>query len=421
MFTITMHFHQIYTYFSICKYQGYMKMKREGSMFLSFIVILAVCGAGVEATGLLPPESSPLIRHYYKVHNTCANVEPFVRHQVKSLYDKDKTIAPKLIKLLYADCMVNFDGREHEDPGRHIAAFLAVCSTFRITGVSEDAIRLRLFPFSLRDKARAWLMSLPAGSIRTWNQLAEQFMQKYFPPEKTNKLRNRIVSFRQDEGESLHAAWERFKDLLIDVPHHGFSKRQLVLTFYQGLCYNTQERLDVNAGGDLGTKTPTEAYDIIEKAVLKSSSRWEGDRGRSSSSRSGVHVVDDYTAITAQISALTSRFDKSQMIAHAGSGCDQCGVSHEPGACFQGVVYEGHEEVDFVSNQVRPQNNPYSNTYNPGWRNHPNFRVASERRKSEPVGVHSACSRASAGSAVPAVQPTLPAASIFVPESGHWE
>ncbi|KAJ0734565.1 putative retrotransposon gag domain-containing protein [Helianthus annuus] len=119
---------------------------------------------------------------------------------------------------------VQFDGHEHEDPGRHIAAFLEVCSTFKIRDVSEDAVRLRLFPFSLRDKARAWLMSLPAGSIRTWNELAELFMQKYSPSEKTNKLRNRIVTFRQDEGESLHAAWERFKDLLLDVPHHGFSK-----------------------------------------------------------------------------------------------------------------------------------------------------------------------------------------------------
>ncbi|XP_022022648.1 probable peroxidase 26 [Helianthus annuus] len=111
-------------------------MKREGSLFLSFIVILAVCGAGVEATGLLPPESTPLIRHYYKVHNTCANVEPFVRHQVKSLYDKDKTIAPKLIKLLYADCMVNGcdasilldgDNTEKKSPkNRGLAAFAVI-------------------------------------------------------------------------------------------------------------------------------------------------------------------------------------------------------------------------------------------------------------------------------------------------------
>ena len=31
------------------------------------------------------------------------------------------------------------------------------------------------------------------------------------------------------------------------------------------------------------------------------------------------------------------------------------------------------ESVNFVGNYQRNQNNPYSNTYNPGWRNHPNF------------------------------------------------
>ncbi|MED6117901.1 hypothetical protein PIB30_114319, partial [Stylosanthes scabra] len=32
------------------------------------------------------------------------------------------------------------------------------------------------------------------------------------------------------------------------------------------------------------------------------------------------------------------------------------------------------EQVNYVGNQPRPpQNNPYSNTYNPGRRNHPNF------------------------------------------------
>jgi hypothetical protein len=32
------------------------------------------------------------------------------------------------------------------------------------------------------------------------------------------------------------------------------------------------------------------------------------------------------------------------------------------------------EMVNFLSNQAnRQQNNPYSNTFNPGWRNHPKF------------------------------------------------
>ncbi|XP_024995515.1 probable peroxidase 26 [Cynara cardunculus var. scolymus] len=81
-------------------------MKRQGCVFLFFVLIFAFIGVEVTATGL-PPESAPLIRQYYKVHNTCANVERFVRFQVKSFWDKDRTITPKLVKLLYADCMVN--------------------------------------------------------------------------------------------------------------------------------------------------------------------------------------------------------------------------------------------------------------------------------------------------------------------------
>ena len=32
-----------------------------------------------------------------------------------------------------------------------------------------------------------------------------------------------------------------------------------------------------------------------------------------------------------------------------------------------------NEHVDYMGNIPRLQNNPYNNTYNPGWRNHSNF------------------------------------------------
>ena len=60
---------------------------------------------------------------------------------------------------------IQFHRLPSEEPNLHIAYFLDICDMFRVNGVPDDAIRLRLFPFSLKDRAREWLNSLPAGSI----------------------------------------------------------------------------------------------------------------------------------------------------------------------------------------------------------------------------------------------------------------
>ena len=77
---------------------------------------------------------------------------------------------------------------------------------FKIVGALQEALRLRLFPFSLRDQARAWLNSLPSDSITTWNGLVDKFFMKYFPSTKNAKLRNEITFFYQLEDGSLYDA-----------------------------------------------------------------------------------------------------------------------------------------------------------------------------------------------------------------------
>ena len=52
---------------------------------------------------------------------------------------------------------VQFHGLPNEDPNLHIAYFLDIYDMFRVNDVPNDAIRLRLFPFSLKDRAREWL------------------------------------------------------------------------------------------------------------------------------------------------------------------------------------------------------------------------------------------------------------------------
>ncbi|XP_073154031.1 uncharacterized protein [Henckelia pumila] len=110
-------------------------------------------------------------------------------------------IKPAIIQMIQNS--VQFGGTSIHDPNAHIANFLKICDTFKHRGVSDDAIRLRLFPFSLRDKAKAWLNSLSAGSITTWEDMAKAFLTKYFPPSKSMKLRTDIKTFSQSEQETL--------------------------------------------------------------------------------------------------------------------------------------------------------------------------------------------------------------------------
>jgi hypothetical protein len=46
-----------------------------------------------------------------------------------------------------------------EDANAHLQHFLEICNTFTIREVTQDAVRLRLFPFSLLGKAKQWFCS----------------------------------------------------------------------------------------------------------------------------------------------------------------------------------------------------------------------------------------------------------------------
>nr|GEX22679.1 reverse transcriptase domain-containing protein [Tanacetum cinerariifolium] len=97
-----------------------------------------------------------------------------------------------------------FHGLSGDDANKHLDKFLHVTQSIKVNGVTDDALRLYLFPHSLTHHAIAWFDYLPRNSITTFEQMAKMFLGKYFPPSMVTKLRNEITNFRQhpDESES---------------------------------------------------------------------------------------------------------------------------------------------------------------------------------------------------------------------------
>nr|GEY54211.1 reverse transcriptase domain-containing protein [Tanacetum cinerariifolium] len=84
-----------------------------------------------------------------------------------------------------------FHGLSGDDANKHLDKFLHVSQSIKVNGVTDDALRLYIFPHSLIHYATAWFDRLLRNSITTFEQMAKMFLEKYFPPYMVTKLRNK--------------------------------------------------------------------------------------------------------------------------------------------------------------------------------------------------------------------------------------
>ena len=89
--------------------------------------------------------------------------------------------------------------------------------------MDNDIVKLKLFMFSLRDRAKTWFLSLPKNIIDAWNKCKDAFISKYFPPTKIISLRNDIMNFKQLYHEDVAQALERMKLMIRNCPTHGLN------------------------------------------------------------------------------------------------------------------------------------------------------------------------------------------------------
>ncbi len=135
------------------------------------------------------------------------------------------------------------------DVASHLNNFVELCEMQKHRDVDGDIIKLKLFPFSLRGKAKEWLLSLPKNSIDSWTKCKDAFIGKYYPPAKIISMRSEIMKFKQLDNEHVAQAWEIMKSLVKNCPTHGLTAWMIIQTFYAGLNFSSRNLLDSAARG----------------------------------------------------------------------------------------------------------------------------------------------------------------------------
>ncbi|KAL2246643.1 UNVERIFIED_CONTAM: hypothetical protein Sindi_2516600 [Sesamum indicum] len=263
-----------------------------------------------------------------------------------------------------------FRGLAGEDPHKHLKEFHVVCSGMRPQGISEEQVKLRAFPFSLADQAKDWLYLQPSGSITRWNDLKKQFLEKYFPASRATTIRKEISGIRQFAGESLFEYWERFNRLVESFPHHQIPNHLLIQYFYEGLSNMDRKLIDAASGGALFDKTPTEARKLI--STMASNTQQFGVRHDDPPRKS--HEVSNLEERLNQLTTVVEKVvtDIYQQVKACGI-CTLTGHATDMCPTLQESTTEHADAVGGFAGQQQRRYDPFSNTYNPGWRDHPNL------------------------------------------------
>ena len=96
-------------------------------------------------------------------------------------------------------------------------------------------------------------------------KLFEGLSSKKFSYRQNQCSMGKISSFKQQKGENIREACERFQEYISDCPHHGMEDWLLMQGFYHGLTKKAHEQLDAATGGVFMSLTIDKAKALMEK------------------------------------------------------------------------------------------------------------------------------------------------------------
>ncbi|CAM8896181.1 unnamed protein product [Rhodiola kirilowii] len=238
------------------------------------------------------------------------------------------------------------------NPSNHLSNFQEYCRTYKPRNVPIENVYLKLFPSSLYGDAKEWLQNNEPGTFRTWEQLATAFLNKFYPPSKTKKYTDFILTFSQRDNELFHQAYDRFKHYLRECPHHNFRKADLMRYFYLGMSKEAKNQMDTASGGAIMGLSANRGFNVVDK-IASNSDKYQGvDHKKMAKSRddtSNSEMKREMADLTKKVENITR---------HSTKNCPEGKYEEDD---------DGYEEAHFV-NQQRNYNqnaNPTTRNYEP--------------------------------------------------------
>jgi hypothetical protein len=140
--------------------------------------------------------------------------------------------------------------------------------------------------------------------------------------------------------------------------------------------------IELMNGGAFLNLTGDLAYKALEKIVANSQDwGFTSCRDKSTRKKGGILELKGEQELTQRMDAIVKRLDALSMEKPVKAvntfPVDSCSVCasplHQAQNCPSMAVFAEMEQVNAFNNFQKHSTSPYSETYNPGWRNHPNF------------------------------------------------
>jgi hypothetical protein len=160
-----------------------------------------------------------------------------------------------------------FLGIEGKDHYHHLQQFEQTCDCLHIEGMSDETIHWKLFPFTLKGKAREWYDWTKEKMKGDWGTLRADFCMDFYPLSKVVDLRIKIISFKQGDNESMSSSWEHFELLCKSGPDLSLQLNILLQHFYIGLNKKSRAYLNTSSHGSFIHLTSSEARTILDNIL----------------------------------------------------------------------------------------------------------------------------------------------------------